>query len=190
MVDDIASPGHEVPNGVPSLDPTLFEWSVRFSEIGTQWRTAEPYQSVSGEFFLTPLSQAVHTDPPNFNPSLYSEKEQRIGRELRIIDDSPFTGAGVFVAIRLQSNVHSPEMWISDHTQGLWKMDLDYSAYVKFLRLTKGAFGWQHLFTQAPLDDYEFQRTADRIARMLNTLPQVFPDYDYTTLLERGGERL
>ncbi|MEV8432593.1 hypothetical protein [Streptomyces chartreusis] len=172
------------------LEPSLYERSVRFSEIGSQWQTVDPYPAVTGEFFLTPLSKAVRENSPGFDDSLYSDEERRIGAELHVIDDAPFTGAGSFGAIRIQPGVMTPEIWFSDHVRGMWLMDIDYGTYMENLRLTRGAFGWQHLFTEAPLDDWDFERTADRIARMLDVLPQVFPDYDYTPLQERGEERL
>ncbi|MBP8539428.1 hypothetical protein [Streptomyces sp. MK37H] len=176
--------------GGPHFAQSLYGRSVRFSEIGSQWQTVEPYGFVVGEFFLTPLKQAVHEDPPDFTSSFYSDEEQRIGQELRVIDDTPFTGAGSFTAIRLDPESTGSEVWFSDHLRGLWRMDLDYSTYVDLLRLTKGAFGWQHLFTQAPLEDEEFQRTADRIVNMLDALPQIFPDRDYTPLRKRWEARL
>lgn len=178
------------PQGGPSLAPSLHERSVRFSEIGSQWQTVEPYPFVTGEFYLIPLSQAVNEDPPEFESSFHSKKEQRIGKELRVIDDSPFTGAGSFAAIRLQAGVTDPEVWFSDHLRGLWKMDLDYRTYMGLLRLTKGAFGWQHLFTEAPLGDEDFQRTADRITNMIDALPQIFPNADYSGLRARSEARL
>ncbi|MDG9706942.1 hypothetical protein [Streptomyces sp. DH10] len=166
------------------------EQILRFSEFGSQWQTVEPYPVVTGEFFLTPLAKALREDPPSFDASLYSDEEQRVGAELHVIDDAPFTGAGSFTAIRMKTGTTAtPEMWFSDHVRGLWQMDLDYTTYVELLRLTKGAFGWQHLYTEAPLDDWEFERTAERVARMLDVLPQVFPDYDYTPLRQRWDAR-
>ncbi|MER6234515.1 MULTISPECIES: hypothetical protein [Streptomyces] len=145
---------------------------------------------ITGEFSLTPLAQAVREDPPPFASSFHSKKEQRIGRELRVIDDAPFTGAGSFAAIRLQPAVTNPEVWFSDDDRGLWKMDLDYSTYVGLLRFTKGAFDWQHLFTQAPLGDAEFQRTAERIVNMADALPRIFPNVDHSGWHARLEARL
>ncbi|WP_086710418.1 hypothetical protein [Streptomyces antimycoticus] len=189
LEEDILSNARDSGGG-PHFAPSLFERSVRFSEIGSQWQTVEPYSFVVGEFFLTPLEQAVREDPPDFTSSFYSDDEQRIGQGLRVIDDTPFTGAGSFTAIRLHSGSTDPELWFSDHLRGLWRMDLDYSTYVDFLRLTKGAFGWQHLFTQAPLEEEEFRRVTDRIVNMLDALPQIFPDRDCTPLRERWEARL
>ncbi|WP_413114699.1 hypothetical protein ACK1X7_05250 [Streptomyces sp. CY1] len=183
-------PDAKDPGGGPHFAPSLYKRSVRFSEIGSQWQTVEPYSFVVGEFFLTPLERALCEEPPDLTSSLYSDEEQRIGQGLRVIDDTPFTGAGSFTAIRLHPESTGSEMWFSDHLRGLWRMELDYSTYVELLRLTKGAFGWQHLFTQAPLEEEEFQRTADRIVNMLDALPQIFPDRDYTPLRERWEARL
>ena len=178
------------PEDHPYLDPSLYERSVLFSEIGSQWQTVDPYPTVNGEFFLTPLSKTVRENSPSFPPDLYSDEEQRVGAELHVIDDAPFTGAGSFAAIRIQPGVTTSEIWFSDHVRGLWQMDLDYNTYVERLRLTKGAFGWQHLYTEAPLNDWEFEPTADRIARMFDVLPQMFPDYDYSDLRARLEARL
>lgn len=189
IAEDHVIPSVGAPGGGQNIDASLYERSVRFSEIGSQWQTVGPYPPVVGEFYLTPLEEAVHEGPPDFTSDFHAEEEQRIGHELRIIDDTPFTGAGSFAAIRVNPETPSPEVWFSDHLRGLWRMDLDYRSYVGLLRLTKGAFGWQHLFTQAPLEEEEFQRTADRIANMVDALPQIFPDHDYTTLRERWEAR-
>ncbi|KAA5836077.1 hypothetical protein ABT337_23195 [Saccharopolyspora hirsuta] len=173
-----------------SLDRSLCELNIRFAELGRQWQTAGPHAWVAGEFHLTPLALLVHEDPPSFESSLHSEAERRVGAELRVIDEGPVTGAGHFAAIRLQPGVGNPEVWYSDSHSRLWKMDLDYPGYLEALRITKGAYDWQHLFTEAPLGTEEYDRTPDRLADMLEALPEIFPDHDYEPLRARLAERL
>ncbi|TLS43507.1 hypothetical protein FE633_25515 [Streptomyces montanus] len=173
-----------------TLDPSLQENHFRFSELGSQWKTVEPYAFVAGEFRLTPIAHVIHEDPPSFASSLYSDDERRLGSELRIIDEAPYTGAGTFAALRLQSGVENPEIWFTDHRQGLWKMNLDYSGYFETLQLTKGAYDWQHLFTEAPLASREFEITVGRLKNMLDALPRIFPDHDYGSLRQRLVERI
>ncbi|QPP08315.1 hypothetical protein G4Z16_20095 [Streptomyces bathyalis] len=173
-----------------SVDSSLYRKSVRITKIGSQWQTVEPYPFVTGEFYLTPLTDVVWRDPPDFTSLFYTEREERVGKDLRVIDACPFTGAGSFSAIRLRSSGGNPELWFSDHRRGLWRMELDYTTYMDLLRLTKGVFGWQHLFTRAPLGHDEFQTTVKWITRMLDALPRLFPDYDYSPLQERLEARL
>ncbi|MEV0644840.1 hypothetical protein AB0I28_06215 [Phytomonospora sp. NPDC050363] len=194
VLQELREPAAETTVDEVVLDAALYERSVGFGAIAGQWTTVEPYAPVTGEFYLEPLAQAVSADPPDFTSMLDSddeaEEEERVAADLRVIDSAPFTGSGSYTAIRLQPGVTDPEVWFDDHTLGLWRMDLDFPAYAEFLLLTKGAFGWQHLFTRAPLGEWEFQSAARRIANMLDALPRLFPDHDYTPLLARSRERL
>lgn len=172
------------------LDDLPHAQYMRFFEIGSQWEALDTSQFIAGEFFLLPPSRSANEDPPDLVPLLHSEEEEALGQELRVIDACPMSGTGTFTAIRLQSNVTNPELWFCDDDLGLWKMDVDYRAYLDLLGLTKGAFSWQHLFTRAPLGEWEFQRTAERLVRMLDILPQIFPNEDYMPLQNRLEARL
>ncbi|MGP4089429.1 hypothetical protein [Streptomyces sp. KR55] len=164
---------------------------IRFSQLGSQWQTVPPHPDLAGEFRLSPLPLAVHEDAPEFPSSLYSDEQRELATGFRVIDSSPFTGTGSLVAVRLQPGMENPEIWFSDHrTNSLWKMDLDYAEYMETLRLTKGVFDWQHLFTEAPLNDEEYVGTARDLQAMLDILPSVFPDHDYAPLHARLAERL
>ncbi|EID56303.1 hypothetical protein [Saccharomonospora xinjiangensis] len=159
---------------------------LRFSQLGSQWRTLDPYPDLTGEFCLVPLPLAVHEDAPEFPSALYSDEQRELATGFRVIDSSPLTGTGSFAVVRLQRGVGNPEVWFSDHqTNTLWRMGLDYRGYLDALRLTKGVFGWQHLFTKAPLDDQEFAGTAADLQTMLDVLPELFPDHDYSDLRAR-----
>ncbi|MGW1358825.1 hypothetical protein [Streptomyces chartreusis] len=190
MVEDSAFDDLADWEGV-ELDESIRHAYVRFPQLGSQWRTVDPHQDLAGEFRISPLPLAVHEDPPEFPSSLYSDEQREIASGFRVIDSSPFTGTGSFVAMRLQAGVGNPEIWFSDHrTNSLWKLDLDYVEYMESLRLTKGVFDWQHLFTEAPLHEEEFEGTARELQAMLEILPSVFPDHDYASLHARLAERL
>lgn len=165
---------------------------LRFRGIGSQWQTAGPGPAVTGEFYLdTPSADEGPRDyVSTLDSSSAAEAEERIGRELRVIDSAPYTGTGSCGAIRPIPGNPEPEVWFDDSARGLWRMDLDYSGYLDGLRLTKGAFGWQHLFTRAPLGDWEFGPTMRRLETMLDVLPRIFPRHDYGPLRERLKSRL
>ncbi|MGW7487935.1 hypothetical protein [Streptomyces sp. NPDC054786] len=173
-----------------TLPPALQEPHLQLSEIGSQWKTVEPYAFVTAEFHFTPIAHLVHEDPPVFASSLSSDDERQLVSELRVIDEAPVTGMGSFAALRLQPEAEEPEIWFTDGERGIWKMDLDYFGYFEALQLTKGAFDWQHLFTEAPLDTEEFASAVDRLRNMLEALPRIFPDLDYAPLRSRLEERL
>jgi hypothetical protein len=173
------------------LDAEVRRAYVRFSQLGSQWRTVAPHLDLAGEFRLRPLPLVVHEDAPEFHSSLYSDEQRELATGFRVIDSSPFTGTGSFVAVRLRPGAGNPEIWFSDHrTNTLWEMDLDYVGYLETLRLTKGVFHWQHLFTEAPLDDEEFAGVAADLQAMLGFLPSVFPDREYAPLHARLAQRL
>ncbi|MFI9047828.1 hypothetical protein [Streptomyces sp. NPDC053427] len=173
-----------------TLPPVFQENYLRHSEISSQWKTVGPYAFVTAEFNFTPLAHLVHEDPPVFGSSNSSDEERRLVSELRVIDESPVTGTGSFAAIRLQPGVEEPEIWFTDGERGIWQMDLDYFGYFQSLKLTKGAFGWQYLFTRAPLETEEFESAVDRLKNMLESLPRIFPEHDYEPLRARFAERM
>ncbi|MGP3973997.1 hypothetical protein ACTWQF_08085 [Streptomyces sp. 8N114] len=69
-------------------------------------------------------------------------------------------------------------------------MDIGYRAYLDILRMTRGAFSWQFLFTQAPLGSEEFSRVRGRVEGMLDQLPNLFPQHDYEPLRQRLAARV
>ncbi len=188
MAEDSAFDDLEEWEGI-TLSPRVRGEYVRFSALGVQWTGIEPHV-VGGEFYLAPLPYRVHEDPPDFSSSLFSDDERAVGAQLRIIDVNAVTGNGSYAALRLQPGVEDPEVWYSDSEFRLWKMSLDYHGYLEALRLTKGAFNWQHLFTDAPLADEEFESIARELRFMLEDLSALFPDHDYTPLHARLAERL
>jgi hypothetical protein len=50
-------------------------------------------------------------------------------------------------------------------------------------------FGWQYLYTDLPFTEVR-PETVDYLKRMLETLPVVFPERDYSVLRERLEQRL
>ena len=69
-------------------------------------------------------------------------------------------------------------------------MDIDYCAYLAALRVTKGTFGWQYLFTEVSLAEEDYKNTARRLTDMLDVFPRLFPAHDYSELRARLEERL
>ncbi|MFI9047085.1 hypothetical protein [Streptomyces sp. NPDC053427] len=58
-------------------------------------------------------------------------------------------------------------------------MDVDLCGYLDALCVTKGAYGWQYLFTDVSLAEDDHEVTAEFLTEMLAVLPDVFPAHDY-----------
>ncbi|MFB9629856.1 hypothetical protein [Nonomuraea helvata] len=161
---------------------------LRFQELGRQWGAAEA--NVDGEFYLTHIARAV--SPADLTWISSVEGDERFpSSELRIIDEHPITGTGHYAALRALPGRGEPEIWwVATPRYGAWKMGVGYREYLEMLQLTKGAFGWQFLFTWAPLGNEEFKRVCGRIEGMLDALPLLFPEHDYEPLRERFSARL
>lgn len=69
-------------------------------------------------------------------------------------------------------------------------MDLDYLGYLEALAVTKGAYGWQYLFTDLSLLNDDLHHVVESVKAMLRRFPDLFPQHDYTQLRERLEERL
>ncbi|MEU7900445.1 hypothetical protein AB0B45_47385 [Nonomuraea sp. NPDC049152] len=167
----------------------LEQCGLRFRELGRQWKGEGPF--VNGEFYLTHIARAVSPRQEEEWIESWEGKELFRSSQLRIIDEHPITGTGHYAALRLLPDGGEPEIWwVAEPRYGAWKMDVGYREYLEMLQLTKGAFGWQFLFTRAPLGNEEFERVRDRIENMLDALPVLFPERDYEPLTERFSARL
>ncbi|MDA3645421.1 hypothetical protein OU416_15210 [Saccharopolyspora indica] len=183
-----------------ALDASLKQCHLRFSDLGAAWSVRDPeYDEESlfaGEFHLTNIHQAIRSGSletrwfdPTFDPDPTPE-ELRFYRELRSFDGTPWGGIGNLSMLRIRPGVTDPELWFDTTTKGLHRLDLDYPGYLEALRITKGTYGWQFLFADVRLDEYEDFEVVGRFAKlMLEVFPRLFPDHDYAPLRSRLAER-
>lgn len=175
------------------LDPSLKRCHLRFSSLAAVWDIPCPeYEEeslIAGEFDLNNIHQAIQFGP--LTERLYSPtpEELQLYSELRSFDGTGETGVGHLSMLRIQPGVANPELWFDATTGGYHRMDIDYPGYLEALRITKGTFGWQFLFTDVSLDDGEFEVSGQFMEIMLDVFPKLFPDHDYTPLRARLAER-
>ncbi|MFE0374325.1 hypothetical protein ACFW1M_01835 [Streptomyces inhibens] len=173
-----------------NLGPSLGECYLRFTGLGSSWQTVEQYPHVAGEFYIANLQRQLEEVPPELGWTQPSAADLQLLSELRTIDGTPDSGVGALAAVRIQPGVDSPEIWFDHGPRGAWKMDIDYRGYLEVLRVTKGTFGWQYLFTDVRLRGDDFGATGKRLENMLTVFPEIFPDHDYKPLRRRLAERL
>lgn len=180
------------------LDPRLEQGMVGISELSSCWHTVDTPHRLNGEFCIKEFFDGLLDPPPDLGWDGSSPEEVQFFSELRVIDDTPRAANGLLAAVRIQPHVNPLEIWYYDkdldRTPGFdtdyLRMDVDYCEYLDALLLTKGTFGWQYLFTEASLRDDRFRNIVADLTYMLELFPQLFPDYDYTTLARRLEERL
>ncbi|MGW3622051.1 hypothetical protein [Streptomyces sp. NPDC000880] len=173
-----------------NLDPMLSQCYLRFTRLGSSWETTEQYPHVSGEFSIASLQRELEEPPPELGWVNPSADDLQLLSELRAIDGTPDSGVGTLAALRIQPGVDNPEIWFDHGPRGAWKMDIDYRGYLEVLRVTKGTFGWQYLFTDVSLRSDDFEAVGRRLADMIKVFPALFPGHDYESLRTRLAERL
>ncbi|WP_151769751.1 hypothetical protein [Streptomyces abyssomicinicus] len=177
------------------LDPSLQRCYLRFAGMGASWgagMTDEDEDPLfGGDFYVIPLLQAIRDTAPIDRYPLASPEERPFISELRDIDVTSVSGAGMVTSLRIRPGAsHNPEVWFSDTARGLYKLDVDLCGYLDALRITKGTLGWQYLFADVSLTDDRFEVTARFLTTMLQVFPDLFPAHDYTQLRTRLEERL
>lgn len=171
------------------LDPSLQRSFLRFEGISSHWAVERPGVYMTGEFSIRHIAAAMLTigvAPATDEPS---HQEQVLYSELRPFDEHPRGGGGSLSALRVDAETVSPEVWYYHATRGVFRMDIDYPAYLDALLVTKGTYGWQYLFTDVSMRDIDFQGAAENIQNMLRIFPDIFPSHDYTDLQARLRER-
>ncbi|MFF4547208.1 hypothetical protein [Streptomyces sp. NPDC001435] len=172
------------------LDSSLRRSYLRFAGLSSHWAVERPGLYLTGEFSLRHIAAAMLV--PGVEPAVDepSEQESRLYTELRPFDEHPRGGGGTLAALRVPPGVTVPEVWYYHATRGIFRMDIGYPEYLDALLVTKGAYGWQYLFTEVAFDDIDFQGAAENIHNMLQVFPEIFPDHDYTPFARRLAERL
>ncbi|WP_139131362.1 hypothetical protein [Streptomyces griseus] len=170
------------------LDPALARCFMRFDRIACHWRFERPGTRITGEFRTRNLLAVLFARPPEQDWAS-TPSEERLYSELRVLDDHPGGGSGTFAALRVGPAVTRPEVWYHDFRRGAFELDLDYCAYLAALTVTKGVSGWHYLFADVSLKVEPFAFYEGTLTSALDVLPQLFPEYDYTSLRARLADR-
>jgi hypothetical protein len=192
MQDDL-SPG-EVENAIrdeygTNLPRSLSRCTVAREHLSSYWWIDRPESAVTGEFNLRPPCASLPVYPPSAD-WVMPEIEKEISQQFLLIDDFPEGGTDAYVALLLNVDTESLEIWYHGAECGALKLDLDYCRYLRTLAITKGALGWHFLFADVSLSQPEFRSYIKELKGMLTVLPELFPDYDYMPLWERLEARL
>ncbi|MFE0044603.1 hypothetical protein [Streptomyces albireticuli] len=173
-----------------TLDASLHQCFMRFTECSAYWTFEDGDQYLSGEFQLVELLNALMGPPPDLAWEGSTDDERRLYSEFRVVDDQPWIAGGTLTAMRITSRVRNPEMWFYKGSLGARRLDVDYRGYLDALLLTKGVFGWQYLFADVSFAEYAFSAVGESLREALGVLPGLFPDHDYTALTDRLAQRL
>ncbi|MDG4861290.1 hypothetical protein P8605_24460 [Streptomyces sp. T-3] len=172
------------------LDESLQSHLLRFRQLACQWETGPHLPALVGEFSLKHFYTSVTTGPLEISQDFPAVAERTLASELRLLDDHPESGAGSFVAMQLRPDASLPKVWYFTVAHGFEALDVGFNEYLDTLLVTKGVYGWQYLFADVSLREDEFIHTRERLAKMLQVLPEIFPQHDYTDLRTRLEARL
>ncbi|TDD16056.1 hypothetical protein E1294_32610 [Nonomuraea diastatica] len=171
------------------LDPTLHRTFLRFEGLSSHWAIERPGLYLTGEFSIRHIGAAMLTVGAELATDDTPEEERRVYSELRVFDEHPRGGGGTLAGLRISPGMSSPEVWYFDGPHGAFKLNLGYDEYLDALLVTKGVYGWQHLYTDVSLGDIDFLAAAEAMEAMLDVFPELFPDHDYAPFHQRLAER-
>jgi hypothetical protein len=172
-----------------NLPQSVTQCSVAYEQISYHWWIDHSEGSASGEFNLRPPCTCLPAIPPSAE-WVMSDSERELSDQFLLFDDFPQGGTDPYVALRLDSDTRSPEIWYHATECGPLLLDLDYCTYLRTLAITKGALGWHFLFADISLKQADFRSYINELKGMLAVFPELFPEYDYTSLQERLEARL
>ncbi|MBD0840629.1 hypothetical protein [Streptomyces sp. TRM68416] len=177
------------------LDPALEPCYLRFSDLAASWGAGMSDEDedplFAGEFDVIPLLRAIGDTAPLDRYPDPSPEDRQFLSELRDFDVHSLSGTGQVASLRIRPGiVHNPEIWFSDRSRGIHRLDLDLCGYLDALRVTKGTFGWQYLYADVSLAEDPFTGQARHLTEMLQVFPDLFPAHDYTDLRARLEHRL
>lgn len=178
--------------------------SIRLDRISCHWRIETEGFELNGEFRVRHLGAALDSDAPetDWEAEELDDEDEPDGEfdgdvepdedfcsELRVIDDHPGSGTGVFTALRVPADGGVCEVWYEDFRRGMFKLDIDYGGYLEALAVTKGVTGWPLLFADVSFRDPDFTGIGKGLDRAVGVLRGLFPQYDYGFFEERLRER-
>lgn len=171
------------------IDRRMQRCYFRYKHVALEWNIEDGEDVLAGEFDL--INIAAIPDLPV--PADYFTRDGldlQFLSELYVIDDLSASGTGSLAAMRLQDGVADPEIWFLDGDRTYVKLDLGYCEYLDGLLVSKGVYGWQYLFADVELGEYEFGPVLDNLRWMLDIFPEQFPEHDYAPLVARLEARL
>ncbi|MEU8852457.1 hypothetical protein AB0C70_41000 [Streptomyces sp. NPDC048564] len=162
----------------------------RHDRIAAHWRSRRADSRMVGEFSLTHIMRAVLEHYMDDIWEGEDDWERELYSRLRFFDDTPLSGSGRMALLRATPGVSDPEIWFFDTRQGAMRMELDYTAYLDAVLVTKGVMGWQYLYCEPADCGQGFVSSSAGLKEMVATFPALFPTHDYTDLRTRLEERL
>ncbi|MEV6130665.1 hypothetical protein AB0M05_28190 [Streptomyces violaceusniger] len=180
------------------LTPEMLETSLRFSEIAAHWESVSPLPELSGEYRVPAPLDILSQGPSLMADMLSDEFQQDFAAELRYIDNAYNSGRGFMTYLHMAPGSPSLDVWFQDlvskqfppYPPGFFKLDLTYNTYVEALVLSKGLHGWQYLFADISFTKRPFKKYGESLRNGFDVFAQLFPDLDYSPLIERLEARL
>ena len=163
----------------------LLPYDLGVEKVHAAWQTPGGGEA-AGEICLKNLALVLSRFRPPLWDQTLTPSERRVLASLVIIDEQPYAGMGTATGLRITSPGSAPELWFYDNSRSfLGRLDLEYGEYLEAALATKGAFGWQYLFTGVNLRAPRFGWHVDNLTAAFERLSTLFPSYSYPDLRAR-----
>jgi hypothetical protein len=160
----------------------LLPYDLGAERVHAAWQTPGGGEA-AGEICLKNLALVLSRFRPPLWDQTLTPSERRVLASLVIVDEQPYAGMGTATGLRITSPGSSPELWFYDSSRSfLGRLDLEYGEYLEAALATKGAFGWQYLFTGVNLSAARFSWHRENLTAAFDRLSALFPAYSYPEL--------
>jgi hypothetical protein len=167
------------------LDVSFNDYLFMADELSLCWDyELDDDEDNGGEFRLINLLNVFALKPQMLWTEDMAEKEQQLLRKHYPFDDHPVTGDGAMGTFKIEPGANDPEVWFFKMPDERYRMDLTYREYLDCLLETRGYFEWQYLFCDVDIKRHPTD-LAGRLEKMLQDLPKLYPETDFTKYDER-----
>jgi hypothetical protein len=162
--------------------PTVLASLQIDDDLSCHWKSKNrtPDETVAGEIFLRSVLLFGGTN--ELSETYLSQDHELIDlRSTRVFDYCPYQGGPIYALLPVTERQLQDHVFIFNQRK-VFRSTLDYTEYLRAVRLTRGFLYWQYLYCEA-LRPEEYERVA--IERGLAFIEAEFPADDYADLRRR-----
>lgn len=174
--------GYEIPDNVKEIA------TFPVHPLTVSWRYIAPNapHQIAGGFSIREINTCFDFEENHYK--IYNEDIDETTKSLMKIayyfdvqPDVSWQLATLFI------NLHKsdfPELWYLAY-QKLYKLEVSLKEYLDILLITKGIMHWQFFLCSKEKYPQEMNLNQKMLSRILEYLPQIFPNQDYTPIIKR-----
>ncbi|AQW47665.1 hypothetical protein ACIQPP_37565 [Streptomyces violaceusniger] len=184
--------------GEVELDGRMIDEALSLTSVSAYWESSDPLPGICGEFYMPSPVEILGMGPDPAAEMMEDSFHREFVSQLRPFDMAQVSTPRYMSSIRMTPGRESLEVWFHDLTimetppypVAYTKLDLAFVEYQEAVLLTKGLRGWQYLFADVSLADPGLSDIGESLEQGFEVLRAIFPDDDFSPLIERLEARL